>query len=541
MMGAPTTRSFVLLALFALVSCRTPKETSTTPQTGPKVAAPVRAPDTFSLQVLLTADEHGWLNPLHDKKAGVLLGGVHAFAGALRADGYTKDGPGWLLLSAGDMWTGPYETTVLEGAPMTAAMSHLGYRAAAIGNHEFDFGQRAVDARSRSSTFPFVAANLVKSGTLEHPPWMKPYTMVDVPVHGATGGGMARVAVVGLACVDSPITADVRNLVGLEFLPYAQTLERVLPEVKTKEKPDAIVVVTHDSLSATTPLTPILRKHGVHLMAAGHEHRQGIFVDDNGTNDRGDDVVVCNAGPYLRSFCRVDLELKRGSGAGHALTSHTEKIVDVRHPQDAPAPPFDAELATIVEQAEASATRIGGEVLATVGHRLTRGRDGTLGPLIVDAWLEALPYAQVAITNAGGLRQDIDAGPLRIRDIVSALPFNNYLLVVDITGKELKELLANPETVVGGATFRFRDEPNGVRVVTSVVGQDGKAIADDQAIKLIINDFMYRGGDRYEFSDREPEETAVDWREPIFRLLRGLSAKGKTLAPPAGSRGTSDG
>ena len=201
------------------------------------------------------------------------------------------------------------------------------------------------------------------------------------------------------------------------------------------------------------------------------------------------------------------------------------------------APPFNAAVKQILDDAEASAAQIGGEVLVESTQRLDRGRDGALGQFVVDAWLENLPYAQVALTNAGGLRQDIDAGALRLRDIVSALPFNNYLLVVDMTGAELREVLSNPESVVGGVTYRWHDEPGGARVVTSVLGKDGKAIADDAKLKVIINDFMYRGGDRYRFADREPEETAVDWREPLFRTLRAMKARGQKLDVVARPRG----
>jgi 5'-nucleotidase / UDP-sugar diphosphatase len=305
----------------------------------------------------------------------------------------------------------------------------------------------------------------------------------------------------------------------------------VLPEGKAAH-PDAIVVVAHDRIDAVKPLVPLLREYGVHLIAAGHEHRPGIVVDDGGTEGASDDVVICNAGPFMRTLCRVDLEF-----SGGVLTGHAEKIVAVEHAKDAPAPPFDDGLARIVAEAEASADRVGGEVLVENKQKLTRGREGSLGQLLVDAWLEALPFAQVAITNAGGLRQDIEPGPLRLRDIVSALPFNNTLLVVDVSGRELREvLLANPETVVGGLRYEWSEDAQGVRTVHRVVDLDGAVIADDRQLKVVINDFMYRGGDRYTFADRAPEETAVDWREPVYRLLRTLRAAGTPLDRTADGR-----
>ncbi len=482
----------------------------------------------MELRLLFSSDEHGWLQPVKDKRAGVLRGGVHAAAATMAAEGFAVGKPGWLLLSAGDMWTGPYETTVLEGAPMAAAMRELGYGAAAIGNHDFDFGQEVLASRRTESGFPFLGANLVERATGRPPPWAQPYVVLDVQ---QDDGSAARVGVIGLACVDSPVTADVRHMAGIEFRPYDHALEQWLPLLQA-ERPDVIVAIVHDAIARIEPLVPLLRQHRVAAVAAGHEHRAGIVIDDNGTADADDDVVICNAGPYLRSLCRLDLSYAAGR-----LRSHAAKNIEVKAPLESPTPHFSAALAGIVDEAEASATRVGGEVLVESTRRLDRGRDGALGQFVVDAWLENLPYAQVAVTNAGGLRQDIDAGLLRLRDVVSALPFNNYLLVVDMTGAELREVLANPESVVGGVTYVWHEEPGGARVVTSVSGKDGQRIADDAKLKVIINDFMYRGGDHYRFADREPEETAVDWREPVYRSLRAMKARGAKLEVVAEPRG----
>jgi len=519
-----------VLAVLGVPGCATadPSSSATTTTTATTATPASATTRTVELHLLFSADEHGWLQPTHDKVAGLWRGGVHSAAATMAAEGYAVGRPAWMLLSAGDMWTGPYEATVLEGAPMAAAMRELGYVAAAVGNHDFDFGQPAIVQRRRDAGFPFLGANLVELSTGRTPVWALPYVILDVRQED---GSSARVGVIGLACHESPVTADVRNMVGIEFRPYDHTLEEWLPRLQA-ERPDVIIALVHDAISRIEPLVPILRRYRVAAVAAGHEHRAGIVVDDNHTATSDDDVVICNAGPYLRTLCRVDL-----SYVGGRLRRHAERAVEVKAPLDAPASPFSAALGKIVDNAEASAARIGGEVLVQSATRLDRGRDGALGQFVVDAWLEHLPFAQVALTNAGGLRQDIEAGPLRLRDIVSALPFNNYLLVVDMSGAELREQLANPESIVGGVTYVWHDEAGGARVVTEVFDRDGRRIADDAKLKVVINDFMYRGGDRYRFADHEPEETAVDWREPLFRTLRAMKARGAQLTVTSTTRG----
>lgn len=512
-------RLTLVLALVVAGACRTaPPAPAPAPAPTPAPRAP---PGSGELHLVFTTDEHGWLSPLVDEGAKVQRGGVVALFDQLtRVEGY---GPaaegrarGWLLLSSGDMWTGPYETTLLEGAPMLAAMNRMGYAAASVGNHDFDFGVRTLSAHAGTATFPLLAANLVESATGELPRWARPFVVLEA-------GGL-KVGVVGLTNFDSPISSDPRHLTGLTFLPYVEALEQWIPRARAAGA-DEVVVLIHEELARAAELMPVLRRHRVRAAAFGHHHQAGSRVDDGGTADLDDDVAVCNAGAYLRSYCRVDLRLEQGR-----LAARDVRVTPVERPQGEAVPRPDAALVDLVARAEENAQKIGGEVLVESKRALQRGVSGALGQLVVDTWLKALPYTQVAITNAGGLRQDLAAGPVRVRDVVSVLPFNNFLLVVDLTGAQLREVLANEESVAAGVRYTFTDGPGGRRI-SALTGADGKVIADDARLKVVINDFMYRGGDRYSIArhDAEPEETAIDWREPVLRALRELGKQGKAL------------
>jgi 2',3'-cyclic-nucleotide 2'-phosphodiesterase (5'-nucleotidase family) len=348
---------------------------------------------------------------------------------------------------------------------------------------------------------------------------VQPYTIVEA-------GGLL-VGVLGFTNVDSPVTSDPRHMTGLQFLPYEDALEHWAPLMRARGV-DTIVVLLHDGFEAVTPLIPLFRKHGIHAVAIGHHHQGTTLVDDGGTPDAADDVLVCNSGSFLRSYCRIDLTFTHT-----ALTAHAIKMTAVEQPLADPPPPADAVLSPIVAAAEHSANQIGGEVLVENTALLKRGRAGPLGQVVVRAWLDALPYAQVAITNAGGLRQDLAAGPVRVRDVVSVLPFNNYLLVVDLTGAQLKAVLESEESIVAGVAFKVATQ-DGKRVVSEMADSAGQPIPPERRVKVVINDFMYRGGDRYQFAkyDPEPEETAIDWREPVLRSLREKGKRGEKLEAP---------
>src|SRR6185437_15256678 len=156
--------------------------------------------------------EHGWIAPLVDEKHASERGGAQRLFAAFLSEGYEPGGAaqtGLALLSTGDMWTGPFEDVVLEGKPMVAAMNRMGYVAAALGNHELDFGVEALATRAREASFPMLAANLVDERG-EIPSWVKPFVIVDV--------GGVKLGVVGLTNIDARATGDPRHMVGLRFL-----------------------------------------------------------------------------------------------------------------------------------------------------------------------------------------------------------------------------------------------------------------------------------------------------------------------------------
>jgi 5'-nucleotidase len=79
---------------------------------------------------------HGQLLPLRDR-GGLVT--ISAYADALR-DARVEDGGAVLVIDAGDMWQGTLDSNLVEGAAVVEAYNAIGFTAAAIGNHEFDFG-----------------------------------------------------------------------------------------------------------------------------------------------------------------------------------------------------------------------------------------------------------------------------------------------------------------------------------------------------------------------------------------------------------------
>ena len=212
-------RTTLFLCALALVAASCARETT----------PPADRRPTLTVSVVGTNDLHGGVLP-EDGRGG--LGLLDGYLRNLRA-ARQSDGGGVLLLDAGDLFQGTLESNLNEGQVVVAAYNALGYAAAAVGNHEFDYGpigdaatpatpqddpRGALKARAAEARFPFLAANIIdqSSGTPVSWPNVRPSAIVDV--------AGVRVGIVGLTTSATLSTTMAANTVGLAIAPLAPTL-----------------------------------------------------------------------------------------------------------------------------------------------------------------------------------------------------------------------------------------------------------------------------------------------------------------------------
>src|SRR5258705_13805129 len=183
----------------------------------------------ITISVVATTDLHGGVLPRGERGGLALFGGYVRNLRAARV----RDGGGTLLVDSGDMFQGTLESNLNEGAAVVRAYNTLGYAAAAIGNHEFDFGpagpdeavrtpgedpRGALKARAAQARFPFLAANTVDTATGQPVMWPngKPSTMVTV--RGVRAG------LIGATTIDTAAQTIAANLGGVTFTPPAPAI-----------------------------------------------------------------------------------------------------------------------------------------------------------------------------------------------------------------------------------------------------------------------------------------------------------------------------
>ena len=517
--------AYLTFIFLSLLSCRTPSTQSSgngsppaprSATAGQTTAASPKGLD-FALPILLTSDEHGWMQE-HDKH-GHYEGGMANMLAWWRGT-YDYKAENFLTLSGGDSWTGPYTSTVLHGAPMVQIMNAMGYDAQTIGNHDFDFGPDSLQKRAAQARYPLLAANLFRVGNQQRPAYAQSHTIVRV--------ADARIGVIGLANIDTPVVTDPRNVASLAFRPYEPALRREVAALRTQNV-DEIVVVIHDEVENILPLVPLFRELRIHFVGSGHSHHPTLSIDPGDSDSADDDVILCNPGAYGRGFCHLKLQFKNGH-----LLSHKEALEKIAG--DSAQRPFapDPEILGIIDSANQQAAESGAELLVNSKQGLPRREASQrLGRVVVDSWLQALPQAKIAITNKGGLRQDIDPGPVTMATLVGVLPFDNYLMIIDIDGKALLRALAHPQTIAAGVRYSYKCRKDGTREIIKATDARGQAIDPQKTYKVVVNEFIYHGGDRYKLreADPSPEETALHWRDPVARYLRDMRKAGKTLDP----------
>ncbi|MBI4914148.1 MAG: 5'-nucleotidase C-terminal domain-containing protein [Acidobacteria bacterium] len=210
--------------------------------------------------------------------------------------------------------------------------------------------------------------------------------------------------------------------------------------------------------------------------------------------------------------------------------------------------PGDPALLRVIEPAQKEIESGFGKVIGQAPDGLFKGRFGEenlLGYWIADAMRErasALGGGPVkfAFTNGGGVRTSLKPGPVRVGDIFEVMPFENEMIVVELTGAEVIGVIRESLQRRGG-------EPcSGVRVelsgpvqkpILKVTWADGSLILPGETVRVVTSDYLYGGGDGIPSlrKGRKPNTTGLTIRQALLDAVQELTRAGRTLgAPPAG-------
>jgi 5'-nucleotidase/UDP-sugar diphosphatase len=429
------------------------------------------------LTLLHFNDFHGQLEPYADQESGKVLGGIARLAGLVEAIRAEDPKRPVLILFAGDLLQGTTTSTLYLGRPDIKLLEEIGVNAAAVGNHEVDFGQDNLRKLASMIDFPLLAANLSAS---PDPLPVQPFALFHPE-------GGPRVAVLGLTTEELVTASHPRNVLGLSVSDPLAMAQALVPELDAQS--DLLIVLSHLGLAGDRRLAQGVA--GVDLIIGGHNH----FRFDQPVAEN--EVLIVQAGERGAYLGRLDLEVEQDR-----LLKWDYRLI----PVDDQAPE-DPRIAAKVKQLVARADQ---DLLAVVGRagrelsaqrELIRVSEAPFGNLVADLARE-YSGAQIALFNAGGFRASIPAGEVRLKEIYQAFPFRNELVTGILSGAELQAALDH------SAGLDPADHPGGFLQVSGVrlriqggkaleVTLNGQPLDPAADYSLVVPDFLAAGGDGY--------------------------------------------
>lgn len=229
------------------------------------VALAAAAKTPKRLLILHTNDTHSTVMPLNKNLADKTKADRGGFLRreVMVADERQKD-PELLLFDSGDFSQGSAYYSLYKGDVEVELMNRMGYDAATIGNHEFDFGMDNMARLFRMAKFPIVCANYDFTGT-PCEGLVKPYVVLK-----RKG---VRIGVFGLAPMLEGLVSP-HNCTGVKYLDPGETARRMVDVLRKKEKVDVVVCLSHLGWDSTPQSDgEMLRAaSGIDLVLGGHSH-----------------------------------------------------------------------------------------------------------------------------------------------------------------------------------------------------------------------------------------------------------------------------
>jgi 5'-nucleotidase len=516
----------------------------------PGAAAAQRGGNELDVQLLAFNDFHG---NLESGGTVTLPDGTRPVAGGVayldtHLDRLRSTNPrATFTISTGDLiGASPLVSAIFKDEPTIEAMNLLGLDMNVVGNHEFDEG---IDELERmryggchptegcfggdgfeGADFPFLAANVVRERTGEtiFPPYV---------IHRVGG---ERIAFVGTVLEETPSVVSQSGVAGLDFRDEADTMNALMPELKRRGVETVIAVVHqggvqegqnasyNDCKDLQGPIVDIVNRTSdeVDVFLTGHTHQ--------GYNCEVDGRTVISGLSFGRLISDVDLTINRRTGETTEVRARNRVVTRDVTP--------DAELQALVARYQALAAPIAarpiGEASAAITRATTPAGESALGDVIADAQLAATSSpgtggAQIAFMNPGGIRTDLDAGPVTYGEAFSVQPFGNSLVTMSLTGAQIDTLLEQqfsggnagaPRVLQPSAGFSYTWDPNapaGAKVDPATIRLNGTPLDPQATYRVTVNSFLAEGGDAFailtEGTDRLGGAVDVDAFEAFFR------------------------
>ena len=360
----------------------------------------------------------------------------------------------YIKVANGDIFQGGYASNVTRGKIFVETLNAMDFDCFVIGNHEFDWGIETISVyndgilENGEADFPFLGANIVYKSSSTMPEWMEQYTIVEN--NGLTIG---IIGVIGQGLTSS-ILAD--NVANYSFLDPVPIVEKLSKKLRTEEGCDSVIVAIHeyeeDTNQRFAQLSGDSRVDGI---LCAHTHQK-----INQTVSRNDGYKIPVLQSQTKNITVGYMNLTYDNGA------ITKTNVTHVYPNNYQS---DQEILNVINKY----SDIIAEGESKIGYTASSLSKSSLGNLAANA-LRDYGNGDFGVLNTGGVRATIGAGDILMKEIFEVFPFDNRLVEVTMTGKQLLDFYNTAD----GYCY-FSDNFKSSNIVST------------KTYKLIVIDYVY--------------------------------------------------
>ncbi|MFD2627210.1 bifunctional metallophosphatase/5'-nucleotidase [Oceanobacillus kapialis] len=484
---------------------------------------------TATLKILYTSDVHGNAMPISYGTNEPTETGLAKYATAVKQA--RKENEHVIVLDNGDLIQGtPFMTHYVKQHkhkenPMINVMNQIGIDGAVIGNHEFNFGGEVLDKAVKESHFPWISANILDTAT-NKPKYGPPYiikTLNDI-----------KIAITGVTTHYIPNWESPEHIKGLHFADAYETLKKWTAYIQESEKPDVLIASYHggferdletgqetETLTGENQGYNMCDIEGIDVLLTGHQHRKITGKVNN--------VLVVQPGNNGALYGEITMNLAHVNGEWKI----TEKAAQLRNLLSVST---DEDAVQALEVLEASTQEW---LDQPIGH--IEGDMSISDPLQVritkHPFIEFIQKVQmeesgvdISVTSLLNNTSKGFTSAVTMRDVVSNYMYPNTLVVLELTGKDIKQALEksaayftlndNGEIAVnpsyetpkpqhynydmweGIDYIIYVGEPVGSRVKN--ITYHGQPLSDSESYHVVLNNYRATGGGNYDMFKGKP-------------------------------------
>jgi len=436
--------------------------------------------------ILSINDYHGSLAP-----SGKNVGAVK-LVDAIKVE-KAKNPEGTIVVSGGDNYQGSAMSNLLYGEPVSAVFKEMGIELSAVGNHEFDWGIDRITRWAKDGGFDFVCTNIYDKRTNEPVVWAEPYAIIEKQG--------VKIGFIGMATPETAYKTLKANVENYEFKDPIVVINEWIPKVKCAGA-DIIIALTHlgsfqdKEGQISGEAAALCEIDGVDGVISGHTH-QGVSGFVNGK-------PLIQAYKYGRSFAKISFVFDENNNLISAepildnLYARADTLNDDTN-MLAIYGKYNVEMEPVLE-------KVLGETTVDLSH------DRYEGPSLLGEWscdiMRDKAGVQIAMTNGGGLRTDIPAGEITAGKLYEVMPFDNTLYTMKLSGADIKANIEHGilnEDIgwiqISGVKVIYNPDAEAGNRIISMALEDGTPVEMDGFYTVVTNDFMFTGGDNYNFEN----------------------------------------